>query len=137
MRTSKLERLEKQREALETQIRLERQKLQKEERARDTRRKVLAGAAVLDEADKTDANGRYVNEHFREGLFALLDRFLTKPYDRVLFDLPLTAEQEKDMAAAVQAAEHSSGNGHDTGPTVTGTLAGMAAASAGRRAVSA
>ena len=50
------------------------------ERKRDTRRKILAGACVLDRADKDQASARHLKE--------ILDAFLTKPQDRVLFDLP-------------------------------------------------
>ena len=49
------------------------------ERKRDTRRKILAGACVLDRADKDPASARHLRE--------LLDAFLTKPPDRALFDL--------------------------------------------------
>ena len=49
-------------------------------RKRDTRRKILAGACVLDRADKDQASARHLKE--------ILDAFLTKPQDRALFDLP-------------------------------------------------
>ena len=45
----------------------------------DTRRKILAGACVLDRADKDQASARHLRE--------ILDDFLTKPQDRALFDL--------------------------------------------------
>ena len=45
----------------------------------DTRRKILAGACVLDRADKDQAAARHLKES--------LDAFLTKPQDRALFDL--------------------------------------------------
>lgn len=111
MKTSKLERLLAQQAALTEQIRREQEKQRKEDRARDTRRKVLAGAAVLDEADKQDDSGRYINEQFRKGLYALLDSFLTKPYDRVLFGLSITREEEEGMkrAAAEQARKGAPG----------------------------
>ena len=50
------------------------------ERKRDTRRKILAGACVLDRADKDLVSARHLKE--------ILDAFLTKPQDRALFDLP-------------------------------------------------
>ena len=49
------------------------------ERKRDTRRKILAGACVLDRADKDPVSARHLQE--------ILDAFLTKPQDRALFDL--------------------------------------------------
>ena len=45
----------------------------------DTRRKILAGACVLDRADKDPASAPHLKE--------ILDAFLTKPKDRALFDL--------------------------------------------------
>ena len=50
------------------------------ERKRDTRRKILAGACVLDRADKDPVSARHLKE--------ILDAFLTKSQDRALFDLP-------------------------------------------------
>ena len=50
------------------------------ERKRDTRLKILAGACVLDRADKDQASARHLKE--------ILDAFLTKPQDLALFDLP-------------------------------------------------
>ncbi len=46
----------------------------------DTRRKILAGARVLDRADKDPASARNLKKE-------ILDAFLTKPQDRALFDL--------------------------------------------------
>ena len=50
------------------------------ERKRDTRRKILAGACVLNRADKDPDAARHLKE--------ILDAFLTKPQDRAVFDLP-------------------------------------------------
>ena len=50
------------------------------ERKRDTRRKILAGACVLDRSDKDPDAARHLRK--------ILDAFLTKPQDRALFDLP-------------------------------------------------
>lgn len=49
-------------------------------RAQDTRRKILAGAAVLDEAEG--------KEEYKAALFKLLGKFLTRPEDRALFGQP-------------------------------------------------
>ena len=51
----------------------------------DTRRKILAGACVLDRADKDPASAQHLKE--------ILDAFLTKPQDRALFDLPPRVEK--------------------------------------------
>ena len=50
------------------------------ERKRDTRRKILAGACVLDRAAKDPASAQHLKE--------ILHAFLTKSQDRALFDLP-------------------------------------------------
>ena len=51
-----------------------------EERKRETRRKILAGAMVLD---------RVARKELAEKLFlADMDRFLKRDQDRALFDLP-------------------------------------------------
>lgn len=50
------------------------------ERKNDTRRKILAGAAVLDEAEG--------KEEYKAALFKLLGKFLTRPEDRALFGQP-------------------------------------------------
>ncbi len=50
------------------------------ERKNDTRRKILAGAAVVDEAEG--------KEEYKAALFKLLGKFLTRPEDRALFGQP-------------------------------------------------
>jgi hypothetical protein len=49
-----------------------------QQRKDDTRRKILAGAAVLNHAAKDEA--------FAAELAALLNRFVLKPQERALFD---------------------------------------------------
>ncbi len=58
-----------------------------EARKRDTRRKILAGAAVLNQAEKNDAA--------RASLWKLLDQALVKDRDRELFDLPAAKETSR------------------------------------------
>ena len=57
--------------------------LQKQERANDTRRKILVGALILANVER--------NEWPREKLIAMLDSGLSRAEDRVLFDLAPTA----------------------------------------------
>ena len=59
-----------------------------EARKRDTRRKILAGAAVLNQAEE--------NETAKTRLWKLLDQVLVKDRDRELFDLSPRAEGVKD-----------------------------------------
>ena len=61
----------------------------KKDRRADTRRKILAGAVIIERANADPAA--------RERLFALLDDALTRPDDRALFDLaPLAADDDPD-----------------------------------------
>jgi len=66
---AKKQQIEARKRALET----------KEERAKDTRRKILVGAAILTNVDR--------GEWPKDKLLAMLDSALTRPDDRALFDL--------------------------------------------------
>jgi hypothetical protein len=79
-RMSKLKRLIDQREAVNARIKQEQNKLRASERRTDTRRKVLAGAAVLEWAKR--------DNEFSAKLMAELKAFLSRDADRVLFGLP-------------------------------------------------
>ena len=80
MAGNKLDKLRDKRDALNAQIRASEQRERNRGRKTDTRRKVLAGAAVLalSERDPT----------YRSTLWTLLSEFLTRSSDRSLFDLP-------------------------------------------------
>ena len=91
----KLEKLLVQRKALDERIRKEQNRKNAIKRKADTRRKVLAGAAVLDESEH--------NAKYKTALYGLLERFLTREDDRALFGfepLPASPEQAKQKAAA-------------------------------------
>ncbi len=90
-RMSKLKRLIDQREAVNARIKQEQNKLRAGERRDDTRRKVLAGAAVLEWAKR--------DNEFSSRLMAELKRFLVRDADRELFGLPPLTKQEKSNAA--------------------------------------
>ena len=66
---AKKQQIEARKRALET----------KEERANDTRRKILVGAAILAKVER--------GEWPRDKLLNMLDASLTRPDDRALFDL--------------------------------------------------
>jgi hypothetical protein len=66
--------------ALEACIGKEQGRQRQKERQADTWHKILAGAAVLDEGDQ--------RPEYKGALLKLLDRFLTRPDDRALFNLP-------------------------------------------------
>ena len=59
-------------------------RLSREERARDTRRKILIGALVLDRIERQP--DRYLTGRLDEWLRAELPGFLTREKDRDLFD---------------------------------------------------
>jgi large subunit ribosomal protein L7/L12 len=56
------------------------QALIKGKRSTDTRRKILAGALVLDMMERDEDTKKRFNN--------LLNKFITRPDDRALFDLP-------------------------------------------------
>lgn len=91
MDNDKLKKLIEQRKALDAKIQLEQNKENEKKRKEDTRRKILAGAVVLDEAGR--------QPKFKEELYNLLGRFLTRADDRALFGL--------SVAPAVQEAKKS------------------------------
>ena len=79
-RMSKLNRLKEQHQVIKARIREEESKLRDYERKLDTRRKVLAGATVLEWA-KRDSD-------FSARLMMELKTFLVRDGDRALFNLP-------------------------------------------------
>jgi len=78
-KSSKVEQLKKKREELNARI----QKLEASEKARDrkkdTRRKILIGSYYLEEARKNSK---------MDEIKHLMDGFLTRDSDRIIFDLP-------------------------------------------------
>lgn len=80
MANIKLVRLIEKREAVNARIKLEQNKARATERRTDTRRKVLAGATVLEWAKRdTEFSARLITE---------LKNFLVRDADRELFGLP-------------------------------------------------
>lgn len=87
---TRLEILKKQQDQLKAKIQaLEASEFAKE-RKRETRRKILVGAYYL---DKMRADDKF-NE-----LVSLMDTYLNRDYDRVLFNLP-PSEKNKSKAAS-------------------------------------
>jgi large subunit ribosomal protein L7/L12 len=84
MADEKLKKLLEQRKVLDARIRQAQSKETAEKRKIETRRKILAGAWVLDEMEQRD--------DFKQFVYKKLNSFLTKPDDRALFGLsPLSA----------------------------------------------
>lgn len=69
--------LTQQREALARKERLLKKAVSAKKRSQETKRKILAGAWVLEQAEQ--------NEEARKKLFAGLDKFLTRDRDREVF----------------------------------------------------
>ena len=80
----RMRKLEEQRARINAEIQRVKGREQQAERKRETRRKILAGAMVLDRL----ARGEVAEKLFR----ADMDRFLERDQDRALFDLPPRAE---------------------------------------------
>ena len=85
---SKLEQLLRKQEELKAQIRQEKNKLDQAERKKDTRRKILLGALMMDMMKKGELDEKKIMKQ--------LDSFLTKETDRKLFNFPtLTKENSR------------------------------------------
>ena len=80
MINSKLKRLIEKRDAVNARIKQEQNKVRSGERKSDTRRKILAGATVLQWASR--------DNEFSARLMAELKAFLSRDVDRALFGLP-------------------------------------------------
>ena len=79
------------RQQLNAKIKAERGKLKGVEKKRDTRRKVLAGAFVLEQAERDPA--------IQQWLMRGLTWFLTRPDDRTLFNIGPTLVTDKADAS--------------------------------------
>jgi hypothetical protein len=87
MADSRLKQLIDKKNAVLARIKQEEGKLRAVERKSDTRRKVLAGAAVLEWAKR--------DSEFSSRLITELKSFLVRDADRELFGLPKIQTQEK------------------------------------------
>ena len=83
----RIRQLEEQRARINAEIQRVRSRESQEERKRETRRRILAGAMVLD---------RVARKELAEKLFkADMDRFLERDQDRALFGLPPRPAKQK------------------------------------------
>lgn len=81
MTNGKLARLREKQKTIAAQIQREENRLKREERKKDTRRKILVGAAALHKASKDSEFNHWLIHH-------LLDGFLERDDDRALLGLP-------------------------------------------------
>jgi len=77
----RLQKLKEQKEKLEARIQLIENREKHKERKKDTRRKILVGSYYLDEAEKNGALDK---------IKKIMDSYLTRESDRLLFDLPIS-----------------------------------------------
>jgi large subunit ribosomal protein L7/L12 len=92
MADSKLNQLIEKRNAVNARIKKEQNKLAADKRKSDTRRKVLAGAAVLEWATR--------DNDFSARLMAELKAFLVRDADRELFGFPPVETKNVENGAA-------------------------------------
>ncbi|MBP9727647.1 MAG: mobilization protein [Gammaproteobacteria bacterium] len=85
---SKLESLKKQQEQLKAKIQALEAAETSRERKRETRRKILVGSYYLDKAR---------SENKFDDLVQLMDGYLNRDSDRVLFDLALSEKSKKSL----------------------------------------
>lgn len=83
--TDRMKRLKAQRAAIDARMRQEQYKLNKQERARDTHRKVLVGAAMMEWAKRSNENSLALDTE--------LKHFITRNDERALFGLPPLPEK--------------------------------------------
>jgi large subunit ribosomal protein L7/L12 len=81
-----LQKLKEQREKLNSRIQATEARLKTTDRKKDTRRKILLGSYYLDEAQK---------ENKMDDLKQIMDKYLKRNSDRLLFELKLIAETEQ------------------------------------------
>jgi|GEM_PF-1294395 len=107
----KLAKLLEQRKAIDAQIRLEQNRENAEKKKADTRRKILTGAAVLDEAAK--------HPKFKADIDKLLGRFLKRADERALFGLPpLPVVPTSPTASGTPEKTEAAGAGQTAPPPV-------------------
>ena len=84
---AQIDALRKKRAQLDAQIRAVSARQVKEARKIDTRRKIVAGAVVLEHCEH--------DSEFKVAMTRIFDRFMTRNKDRVLFDLPPLPDGDK------------------------------------------
>jgi large subunit ribosomal protein L7/L12 len=108
-----LKELEDKKAVMEAQIAKTRAMLKKQERSRDTRRKIVAGAILLEHGELNPAFGAEIDK--------ILRTHVSRPQDRELFDFPPLPDQEpstgepaniSDGGSILDVARQNFGPGH-------------------------
>ena len=112
MSHEKIEKLEQKQAQLKARLQQLRAKENAKQRKIETRKKILAGAAVLDAASRDSAT--------KDRLTKILDGFLTAERDRALFDLPskkqLNSPIGESSTSNAQSNSMSNGNAPENKP---------------------
>jgi len=85
----KLKKLQQKKEQIDARIKLIEAREKSKAKKDDTRRKILIGAMIMEQMEKSDESKKKV--------LSSLSGFLTRPLDRKLFGLPDTKKNEKPM----------------------------------------
>jgi hypothetical protein len=99
MATSRRERLIEQKLQLQARITRLDASESKQNRKKENRRKVLAGAAIFAKIER----GEWSEEGFRK----MMDAFLSRPSERALFDLPILNEPSEQSEESATENNHS------------------------------
>lgn len=94
---SRLEQLRQKKAQLELQIKSAQEKELSKNRKEDTRRRLLIGSALLQMTEK--------DETLKQWLEELLDDYLERKNDRLLFDLPLRDNHPSDGNSQGEVAD--------------------------------
>lgn len=91
----RIDELERKQRVLNARIQREKATVRAAERREDTRRKIVAGAIVLEHASR--------NAQFADYLHTLLERAVTRPQDRALFGFGALEANESESADSQDA----------------------------------
>lgn len=102
MNQSKLEKLRLQKAQIDARIKEIESRERQQIRKNETRKKIIAGALALHHLEKNP------EDVFSRKLFRLLDEYVTKSYERELFNLPALPENLPQTAANDSILEQTS-----------------------------
>lgn len=105
--TDRLDVLRKRRDQLDAQLRALEARQKEANRKADTRRKVIAGALAM---EHFEANR---DSEFARVLFRLLDEYVIRPHDRVLF--PFLPDPDRPLQSGTDPGAEFSRAGRETG----------------------
>jgi hypothetical protein len=107
----RLKSLRDRRDQLDAQMKALEAKEQQAARKADTRRKVIAGALALEHFEKNS------DSEFGRQLFRLLDEYVVRPHDRVLFPfLPEPETYDDTKGEFVRASRETAGSNVSPAP---------------------